>query len=514
MFLRWCRKASTSTHYNKEESVRSFFLVLLLVGTLGFLVGCGGSGTPSGIPITITLTPSGSATVNPGQSLNIGATVANDSSNQGVSWSLTGVGTLTNKTSTSVTYNAPSSATGSATVVATSIASSSVTASLQITFGTANVLPITVNGGLFPTTAPYLNGVFTTVKICVPGTATCQSIDNVLVDTGSAGLRLLASQVTISLPVFTDSNSNSLNNCVQFLDNSFLWGNVVQADIVLGGEVASATPVQSIATPSFSIPSGCTGKNEDTQQSLGANGILGVGPEPFDCGLNCDVNGPNSSPPPVYYSCSSSGNCSATFASCGTICGDPATSPDVQVTHPVFNFSSTDNNGVVVVLPAVTDAASTVNGNLIFGIGTQSNNGLGSATVLTLDTSDSFTTNLPGQSLSGSFIDSGSNGLFFPQLNSLPNICSSDASWYCPPSTTPYSATNVGANNTTSMVNFSVDNFDTVTTANPSDFAFSNLAGPTTGGFDWGLPFFYGRSVFTAIDGTAVGNTPGPFFAY
>ena len=53
-----------------------------------------------------------------------------------------------------------------------------------------------------------------------------------------------------------------------------------------------------------------------------------------------------------------------------------------------------------------------------------------------------------------------------------------------------------------------------MTAANPSDAAFSNLAGPNTGGFDWGLPFFYGRNVFTAIDGTTVGNTPGPFFAY
>jgi hypothetical protein len=494
--------------------VRSFFLVLVLVGTLGFLAGCGGGGTPSGLPITITLTPSGSASVEPGQSLNIGATVTNDSSNQGVSWTLTGVGKLTNATSTSVTYTAPSPASGSATVVATSIASSSVTASLQITFGIANVLPVTVNGGLFPSTAPYLNGVFTTVKICVPNTATCQSIDNVLVDTGSAGLRLLASQVTIPLPVLADSNNNTLNDCIQFLDGSFLWGNVVQADIVLGGEVALATSVQSIATPGFSIPSGCTGTNEDTQQTLGANGILGVGPEPFDCGLNCDVNGPNSSPPPVYYLCSSSGNCTATFVSCGSICGDPATSPNVQVTHPVFNFSSVDNNGVLLQLPAVSGETATVNGSLIFGIGTESNNGLGSATILTLDLTDSFTTNLPGQTLSGSFIDSGSNGLFFPQLNSLPNICSDNSSWYCPPSNTPYTATNIGANNVTSTVNFSVDNFDTVTTANPNDFAFSNLAGPSTGGFDWGLPFFYGRNVFTAIDGTAVGNVPGPFYAY
>jgi hypothetical protein len=196
------------------------------------------------------------------------------------------------------------------------------------------------------------------------------------------------------------------------------------------------------------------------------------------------------------------------------------------VTNPVFNFP-VDNNGVIVELPQVNDVAATVPGSLVFGIGTQSNNTLPStATILNLDSSDSFITNFAGQSLSASFIDSGSNGIFFPQINGSPIICTDAMQWYCPASTTPFSATNVGASGSPSnTVNFSVDNFDTVTTANPSDAAFSNLAGPQGIGtcsssntnactFDWGLPFFYNRSVFTAIDGTTVGTTAGPFFAY
>jgi hypothetical protein len=497
--------------------VRSF-LVLVSVATLGFLVGCGGNGTPVGVPVTISLSPS-SASVNAGGTVNIVATV---SDGKGVNWTLSGVGTLTNSTTTSVTYNAPATVTSTsvATVVATSIASPTVTASLQITVspvGTAtNVLPISVNGGPLVSSNPpsiYLNGAFASVQICVPGTSTCQTIDNVLVDTGSFGLRLLGNQVTISgLQAITDGNGNTVNNCVKFLDNSFLWGTLDFADIVLAGEVAKSTPIQLIANPAFTIPSSCAsgGNNEDTQQTLGANGILGVGPEPFDCGLACDPNGGNTTPPPVYYACSSSGSCPTTFVSCGSICNDSA--PNAQLTNPVFNFQ-TDNNGVIVELPAVNDVAATLSGSLIFGIGTQSNNGLGSAMVFTLDSMDNFTTNFNGQSLTASFIDSGSNGLFFPD-GSL-NVCSSNNAWYCPPSTTPLSATNVGATGTPSnTVDFSVDNFDTVTGANPGDAAFSNLAGPNTGGFDWGLPFFYGRKVYTAINGTTVGSIAGPFWAY
>src|SRR6202035_1074636 len=85
-----------------------------------------------------------------------------------------------------------------------------------------NIQAITVDGG---PVGNYATGAFVSVQVCVPGTATCQTIDHVLVDTGSFGLRLLGSQVTINLPVVTDSNGNNLNNCIQFLDNSFLWGN-------------------------------------------------------------------------------------------------------------------------------------------------------------------------------------------------------------------------------------------------------------------------------------------------
>ena len=66
-------------------------------------------------------------------------------------------------------------------------------------------------------------------------------------------------------------------------------------------------------------------------------------------------------------------------------------------------------------------------------------------------------------------------------------------------------------------VDFSVANADALF-ANESDNAFDDLGGPTSASksnyFDWGLPFFYGRNVFTAIEGMSTPGGAGPFWAY
>src|SRR5215467_2440763 len=62
-----------------------------------------------------------------------------------------------------------------------------------------NVLTITVD----PSSAAvctFANALCTHVTICQPSTSTCQTITDVLVDTGSSGLRIFASAVTITLP--------------------------------------------------------------------------------------------------------------------------------------------------------------------------------------------------------------------------------------------------------------------------------------------------------------------------
>jgi hypothetical protein len=120
--------------------------------------------------------------------------------------------------------------------------------------------------------------------------------------------------------------------------------------------------------------------------------------------------------------------------------------------------------------------------------------------------------------LSGSFIDSGSNGLFF--VDSTIASCSSSvgAQFYCPPSTLDLSATDQGNNGNTSTVSFQVANLSRLSDANfaRDDVAggASSIAGLGSGYFDWGLPFFYGRTVYVAIEGQTAGGTVGPYFAF
>jgi hypothetical protein len=183
-----------------------------------------------------------------------------------------------------------------------------------------NVQTITVNTGPTagpPTNSPAINMPFTSVTVCAPGsTSNCQTINGVLVDTGSPGLRILSSVLTISLPQQTGSGGNAVVECLPFVDG-FTWGPVQTADLTIAGEYASSLPIQLIGSATFSnIPTGCSsnGVEEDDLASLGANGILGVGSFVQDCGSACTLTGPNN--PGLYYTCSSSG-CQVTTESLG-----------------------------------------------------------------------------------------------------------------------------------------------------------------------------------------------------
>lgn len=369
-----------------------------------------------------------------------------------------------------------------------------------------NTVPVVVDQGP-PAAGGSTNVLYTTVTLCAPGSTTqCQTIDHVQVDTGSTGFRVLASVLGTGLqptdmPQSTDMNGQPLDECTQFADG-YSWGTVRTADLVVGNETAASLPIQVIGDPTAAtVPASCVqGPQENTVQTFGANGILGIGNFLADCGAACAgaaISG-------TYYDCPPSGTCAPVAVALSS-----------QVQNPV-SFFGADNNGVVIDLPAAASPTATLAGTLIFGIGTQSDNALpASAGIYTLDpTYGTLSTSFNGASYASSFIDSGSNAYFFTD-DTIPT-CTGQASFYCPATTETLQGLIQGQNGASAAVSFSIDNA-------LSDFATNfavlpNLAGPAgsslQGAFDWGLPFFYGRPVYVAFESNTAAGVAGPWVGF
>jgi hypothetical protein len=271
----------------------------------------------------------------------------------------------------------------------------------------------------------------------------------------------------------------------------------------VASETAASVPIQLIGATSFpGAPAICSqgGTADDTVSSLSANGILGIGLFRQDCGPAC--NGSAASAPPLYFVCPN-GACTVTSV--------PLLD---QLQNPVWLFPQ-DNNGVLITVPPVPETGSTtLLGSLIFGIGTQPNNALGSARVYATDYQGEFTTTFKGNAYTGSYLDTGSNGIFFLDDSTigLPACPKADAGYSCPTTTVSYTATNTGHNGTSAQVSFSIANAATL--FQTGHVVFNNLGGPDSGGFDWGAPFFLGRSTFIGIEGQSSTAGIGPFWAF
>jgi len=372
-----------------------------------------------------------------------------------------------------------------------------------------NVVAITV-----PPDQSYPNKATVSVTVCNPDTGKCHVVGNVLLDTGSYGLRLFNTDQVASLSLQQVAvGSAPIAECVPYLDGTATWGPIKWADVRLGGETSSNIPIQ-IIDPSYasaSIPGVCNPSNvilDKSPDEAGYNGILGVGLFAEDCGPGCasiDNNGNNDVP---YFTCN------------GSNCTGIAVPVEKQVQNPVAHLGKDYNNGVIVQMNNIPlGGARTASGKLILGIGTKANNTLSGVTAYPTTPLGDFTTVFNGTTLEQSFIDSGSNGLFFPAPASLlPPCATPNSDWYCPPVTLQsplrLQAVNYGNNNQTGgTVPFSIGKATTL--FGTSNSAFSELGGPAFGsGFDWGLPFFYGRSVAVGIEGTSSSLGIGPYWAY
>jgi hypothetical protein len=365
----------------------------------------------------------------------------------------------------------------------------------------ANTVPVLVAATQFN----RANSPLTSVTVCTPGshaTSNCTTIDNVLVDTESFGLRLFASAIpTGTLGTLTQQTQTpggaAIAECAIF-GSGYAWGTVHNADIKMGGEVGQNVPIQVMSDPQLTAlaPSDCQVQPAlDVPGDLGANGILGVGVAPQDCGSQCVSN----SPAGFYYACSGSTCCVANQAL------------NAQVGNPVQYFA-TDNNGVVLEMqPVASTGASSAIGTLVFGIDTQSNNTLAGtgATVLQTDSAGDFNATYNGVTYSGnSYFDSGSSVLFFEDST----IGTNGLKYYVPGTTLARSVSIAISNLVTATIDFNVANANTLFAS--GNYAFNDMASYMTGIFDMGIPFFYGRHVYFGITGTtSSGGGVGPYVA-
>jgi hypothetical protein len=368
-----------------------------------------------------------------------------------------------------------------------------------------NVAPLIVDHG--PPGAQRINTPYVTVTICIPGTNTCQTIDHFMVDTGSVGVRVVASVLSndMALPQVM-SPPGTLDECEQYA-GSEAWGSVRMADIKIAGELAANIPIHIIGDPSApAAPSSCDslGVLTDTVDTFFGNGLIGINYQVADCGPICTSNPPA---PGGYYSCS------------GITCAPVAVPLDQQLPNPIARFAH-DNNGAVIEFPESNIPAAgvaTLAGSLTFGIGTQTNNAFVNATLIAPTSVGQFTTVIAGQTLPESFLDTGTPLCYFAD-NAIPQCMSQDLTGlYCPTSPVTVTGVDHGAADASASVSVTVASADVVDLdASAQNALFPNLAGTAvfSGGVDWGFPFFIGRRVYVGLVGASTPGGPGPYWAF
>jgi Protein of unknown function (DUF3443) len=415
-----------------------------------------------------------------------------------------------------------------------------------------NTAILTASSGLNGLSGGIVNGLYITVTVCQRGTATCKQIDNVQVDTGSIGLRIVPAALGSVTLTPINVNGSPLEECIQYGDTSYSWGPLELGDVQIAGEKALNIPVQLLgqvtapppsatqptaggvsclqSTPSSSLP-GTPPGNEDTVASLGSNGILGIGGFIFDCGNNCTTVAFTAGYP--YYICPN-GTCQAV--------GVPTAD---QAVNPVAQFTSTDNNGVMITLPTIASTgAVTVSGTMNFGIATRTDNALGNAKIYALDQCGNFpTVTFNGATYSdtqctnntggmGGFLDTGSNALYVSDANTLKTFGISDCAsgtagfgFYCVSGgTATLSNINLIGFGGVGSANISLNINNATTLFSTNNAVFNDLGSDSVPGgspavdfWDLGMPFFLGRTVFVGIAGTAAPagvNVPNGFVAF
>ncbi|WP_153099100.1 DUF3443 family protein [Paraburkholderia hayleyella] len=364
----------------------------------------------------------------------------------------------------------------------------------------SNTVPITVNAG----PAQNMNVPTVSVTVCAPGsTSDCQTIDNILLDSGSYGLRVLSSTLNSSLSAalpHATSEAGPIAECANF-SSGYMWGTVRTVDVKIGGETASGIPIQVVGDlPESSVPAvGCAnGSPVTTVADIGANGILGVGVAYSDCGESCLSESDS-----LYYACEKGADCVAVAMPLAQ-----------QLSNPVRHFA-VNNNGLIIQLPPVPNrGAPSVTGTLVFGINTQPNNMLAGATPLYTNDAGKLPNSIFNGKQVTAYLDSGANANYITDA-SLSKCSGKYANFYCPAQAQTRNATFVGLNGAKSDASFNIASVSDLV-KNEANAVFNNFTGsedrPNV--LVMGLPFFFGRHVYFGMDQSDTPDGKGPYIAF
>jgi Protein of unknown function (DUF3443) len=367
----------------------------------------------------------------------------------------------------------------------------------------ANTIPVLVKSS--PRANDY-NRPFVSVTICVPGTTMCQLVDNVIVDTGSMGFRVMGNVLNpaLKLPQVSGDTGKQVGECALFGSSTVsgkaqqaTWGSVRRADLKIAGMVAQALSIEVINDPAFpAVPGGCRDAADKVTTDFGFNGILGVRGLDADCGAACAIGIPSI---PRYYGCDSIA-CSAVILPI-----------EMQVRNPVVLFGPGYDNGVVITLPPVTSISNTpMQGTLTFGIGTQANNQLGNAKVFKTDGSGYILSTYGGTQVRA-LLDTGTEDIMFHDPDIQRCTAPIPTFLYCPASAQQLTVINQSADGTRDTVSLTI--VRPPVEGPPQVGSFGRYVDEGSR-LIWGLPFYFGRTVFTAVAGKNTPAGPGPYIAY
>lgn len=351
-------------------------------------------------------------------------------------------------------------------------------------------IPISIGSGM---NGDGINTMYISVTLCKDSTGVrCETIDNIILDTGSFGLKINRSALTESFITTLSKvklNDDQMIYACNTFGSGYVFASEYYASLNLANSYTNNVVVQIIEnSPTAEIPDSCLAKGPfDDFSNFGANGIIGVNPALTLANDSILMYKKNIKG--IYES--------LTFAEESQI--------PILNQNPLTSFKN-NNNGFVISIPQVIQNTNTnVIGEMVLGINTAQNNQLTNQTNIVKASESNLSTvcnsacfysqiNNPESTIPAVF-DSGTNGWVFIS-NTIPQCIYG----YCPDQPVIWSSM-VYSYNFASNESYQVTAIITPDeTYDGQDLSFSVM--PHWGYYNYnnetlyGSPFFFGKNVY------------------